>query len=77
MAGRKFLVEVVDSCKDYVELMKEIFDFGQIRELVAGGKNMKVLINSLHGVTGPYVEKIFCEELGCPKVGLPYCNCIV
>jgi len=67
VADRKFLVEVVDSCKDYVELMKEIFDFGQIRELVAGGKNMKVLINSLHGVTGPYVEKIFCEELGCPK----------
>lgn len=26
-----FKVEVIDSCNDYVEFMKEIFDFGAIR----------------------------------------------
>lgn len=64
---KMFEVVVIDPCEDYIDLMKSIFDFGQIKSLVEGGKNLKVLINSLHGVTGPYVEKIFCEELGCPK----------
>ena len=62
--GRPFTVEVVDPTQDYVQLMKEIFDFAQIREMIKA-KNFKLLINSLHGATGPYVERIFLEELGC------------
>ena len=62
--GRPFTVEVVDPTQDYVELMKEIFDFGQIKKMIQE-KNFKLLINSLHGATGPYVERIFLEELGC------------
>lgn len=61
--GSPFIVEVIDPCHDYVELMKTIFDFPAIRELLAG--DFKLLINSLHGATGPYAEKIFIEELGC------------
>merc|ERR1719452_416283 len=30
-------------------------------------ENFKVLMNSLHGATGPYVEKIFLEEFKCDK----------
>ena len=62
--GRAFTVEVVDPTQDYVQLMKEIFDFAQIKEMIRA-KNFKLLINSLHGATGPYVERIFLEELGC------------
>ncbi|XP_066989333.1 phosphoglucomutase-1 [Macrobrachium rosenbergii] len=65
--GNPFTVEIVDSVKDYVEYMKEIFDFGAIKDLLhgAGGQPpLKVLINSMHGVTGPYVRRIFLEELG-------------
>jgi len=62
--GRAFTVEVVDPTEDYVELMKEIFDFNQIKNMIKE-KNFKLLLNSLHGATGPYVEKIFVEELGC------------
>jgi len=63
--GRPFSVDVIDPCQDYISLMKSIFDFGQIKQLVGEGGKMKVLLNSLHGATGPYVEKIFCDELGC------------
>ncbi len=61
---KDFFVEIVDGLDDYVDLMKSIFDFPAISTWVA--KN-KILINSLHGVTGPYVERIFGQELGAPK----------
>jgi len=64
--GRQFTVQVVDPVEDYVALMKSIFDFAAIKQLVGEGGKLKVLINSLHGATGPYVERIFIDELGCP-----------
>ncbi|KAK7485273.1 hypothetical protein BaRGS_00023524 [Batillaria attramentaria] len=63
----QFHVDVVDSVEDYVNLMKQIFDFNALRELVGGGNSLKVLINSMHGVTGPYVRRIFVQELGAPE----------
>ncbi|XP_032787395.1 phosphoglucomutase-1 [Daphnia magna] len=64
--GHPFTVEVVDSVSDYLELMKEIFDFDSIKNLICGTGQapLKILINSMHGVTGPYVSRIFCDELG-------------
>jgi len=41
--------KVVDSLEDYVDLMKEIFDFPTIKEYL---KTNKILINSLHGGNG-------------------------
>ncbi|XP_045125941.1 phosphoglucomutase-like [Portunus trituberculatus] len=63
---RPFTVEVVDSVADYVAYMKEIFDFSAIKNLLHGAKGppLKILINAMHGVTGPYVRRIFLEELG-------------
>ncbi|XP_076440798.1 phosphoglucomutase-1-like [Babylonia areolata] len=58
------VVEVVDSVNDYVELMKEIFDFQALKEVFSGPEPMRVLINAMHGVTGPYVKRIFLDELG-------------
>ena len=54
-------MEVVDSLDDYVALMKSIFDFNLIKDHLKG---IKILLNSLHGVTGPYAERIFGTELG-------------
>nr|XP_027216302.1 phosphoglucomutase-1-like [Penaeus vannamei]XP_027216305.1 phosphoglucomutase-1-like [Penaeus vannamei] len=65
--GKPFTVEVVDSVADYVAYMKEIFDFNAIKGLLHGADGnppLKVLINAMHGVTGPYVRRIFLEELG-------------
>ncbi|XP_072944951.1 phosphoglucomutase 1 [Epargyreus clarus] len=67
---RQFVVEVIDSVKDYVGYMKEIFDFGKIKTLLQGSEQrppFKVLIDSMNGVTGPYVKTIFIDELGAPQ----------
>ncbi|XP_050664681.1 phosphoglucomutase isoform X1 [Leptidea sinapis] len=64
---RDFEVEVIDSVKDYVDYMKEIFDFPKIKTLLQGSEQRKpfrVLIDSMNGVTGPYVKRIFIDELG-------------
>ncbi|XP_060805011.1 phosphoglucomutase [Amyelois transitella] len=63
----QFTVEIVDSVQDYVDYMKEIFDFPKIRSLIQGSEQRKpfnVLIDSMSGVTGPYVKRIFVDELG-------------
>ena len=43
---RNFTVEVIDPVDDYLEMMKNIFDFGMIRSYL---KSYKALLNSLHG----------------------------
>uniref|UniRef100_A0A0N5A3L7 phosphoglucomutase (alpha-D-glucose-1,6-bisphosphate-dependent) n=1 Tax=Parastrongyloides trichosuri TaxID=131310 RepID=A0A0N5A3L7_PARTI len=58
-----FTVQVIDSVEDYVQLMKEIFDFNAIKTYLSTGVN--VLVDSLHGVTGPYATRILIDELGC------------
>ncbi|KNE55571.1 hypothetical protein AMAG_01462 [Allomyces macrogynus ATCC 38327] len=57
-------VEVVDSVADYVELLHGIFDFAKLRAFFAARPDFKVLVDSMHGVTGPYALRIFGEELG-------------
>lgn len=53
--GRPFTIDVIDSVKDYLELMKEIFDFASIKQLLQGSDNpadkpaFKVLIDSMNG----------------------------
>lgn len=67
--GRPFTVEVIDVVADYVELVQQLFDFDAIRKLIkghAGRPPFRVLINSMHGVTGPYCRRIFSELLGVP-----------
>jgi phosphoglucomutase len=52
---------VIDSVKDYVEYMKEIFDFGAIRGLIqgtGGNPGINVLINAMNG--GTYL--VFCSN---------------
>lgn len=58
-----FTIEIIDSVKDYVQLMQEIFDFGKISNFIKS-KELKMLIDSMNGVTGPYVDAIFVEALG-------------
>ena len=59
---RSFKVEIIDSVQDYLECMQSIFDFNALREFFKSG--VKVTINSLNGVMGPYVKRILCQELG-------------
>ncbi|XP_066251787.1 phosphoglucomutase [Euwallacea similis] len=65
--GREFTVEIIDSSKDYVALMKEIFDFHKLRALIRGTDKrpaFHILLDSMNGVTGVFVRNIFIDELG-------------
>ncbi|KAL1838394.1 hypothetical protein VTJ49DRAFT_2706 [Mycothermus thermophilus] len=57
-------VEVVDSTTDYVEMLKDIFDFDLIKKFFAAHPDFKILFDALSGVTGPYGKAIFERELG-------------
>jgi len=62
-----FTVKVIDGVKDYADYMEEIFDFTKIKSLISGqltGQKFRVLVDSMHGVTGPYVTEIMVNRLG-------------
>ena len=58
-------VEVIDSVEDYAALMAELFDFGAIKTLFAGGFTMR--FDAMHAVGGPYAHAILEGMLGAPK----------
>lgn len=57
-------IEIIDSVKDYMEMLHDIFDFDLIKRFFAKNKDFKVLFDALSGVTGPYGKAIFEKELG-------------
>lgn len=60
-------VEIIDSVKDYVELLESIFDFELIKTFLhSHTEDFKVLFDGMHGVTGPYGRAIFVDTLGLP-----------
>lgn len=58
------LVEVVDPVTGYADLMEQLFDFGAIRAMIAGG--FTLAFDSMSAVTGPYAVEIFERRLGAP-----------
>lgn len=63
-------IDVMDPISNYLDLMVSIFDFKEIRDLINGNRNfypVKILIDCMNGVTGPYVRKIFLEAMGAPR----------
>lgn len=57
-------VEVIHSTTDYVDFLKEIFDFDLIKSFLSKHSDFKILFDGLSGVTGPYGIEIFENELG-------------
>lgn len=60
-------IQVIDGVDDYVDLMKEIFDFDGIKKFLQDTKRFAVLFDGMHGVTGIYGKRIFVEEFGLPE----------
>lgn len=58
-------VQVIDPVADYAELMEQLFDFVAIRALLASG--VRIAIDSMGAVTGPYAVEIFENRLGAPE----------
>nr|XP_061795145.1 phosphoglucomutase-1-like [Nerophis lumbriciformis] len=63
---KPFTVEIVDAVESYANLMRNIFDFAALKELLSGEDHIKIRLDAMHGVVGPYVKRILCDELGCP-----------
>ncbi|KAG6407755.1 hypothetical protein SASPL_130752 [Salvia splendens] len=68
----QFDVDVFDSASDYVKLMKSIFDFQSIKNLLSSPK-FTFCYDALHGVAGAYAKRIFVEELGAKESSLLNC----
>lgn len=66
-------VEIIDSVADYVQMLKDIFDFPTIKDFLSTHKDFKVLFDALNGVTGPYGVAIFEKELGLPSSSTQNC----
>ncbi len=66
-----FVVEVIDSVKDYADLMERMFDFDAIKTLSAGGFTLK--FDAMHAVTGPYAKELFINRLGAAASSLMNC----
>lgn len=69
-------IEIIDSTKLYVEMLKDIFDFPLIKLFITkrSPEGFKVLFDALNGVTGPYGEEIFVKELGLPESSIQNCK---
>lgn len=67
-------VEIIDSTKDYIDMLKEIFDFDLIKSFIKSDPNFTFLFDALNGVTGPYGEAIFVKELGLPASSIQNCT---
>ncbi|KAF7635972.1 hypothetical protein Mgra_00004693 [Meloidogyne graminicola] len=63
----QFTIQVIDSVKEYADFMEEIFDFAKIRSFLnemSGDCKFNILVDSMHGVTGPYVSHILVDRFG-------------
>ncbi|GJJ72295.1 phosphoglucomutase [Entomortierella parvispora] len=67
-------VEIIDSVADYVVLLKNIFDFDLIKNFLKKTPEFTVLFDGMHGVTGPYGQQIFVNELGLPQKSVMNCK---
>ncbi|XP_051875866.1 phosphoglucomutase-like protein 5 [Pristis pectinata] len=63
---KPFRVEIVDTVDVYLNMLRTIFDFSAIKGLLTGPNQLKIRIDAMHGVMGPYVRRILCDELGAP-----------
>jgi phosphoglucomutase len=59
-------VEIVDATECHVTLLKSIFDFSSIKNLL-DRDDFSMVYDSMHGVNGPYAKKVFVDELGQPE----------
>jgi phosphoglucomutase len=68
-----FTVKIISSTDNYVEQMKELYDFDLLRQLFHR-KDFHFSFDALSGISGPYAKAIFHEELGCDVKSLHNCD---
>jgi phosphoglucomutase len=58
-------IEVIRSTESHINLLKTIFDFDSIKNLL-DRQDFSMVYDSMHGVNGPYVKEVFVNQLGQP-----------
>ena len=58
-------IEIIDPVSDYALLMKDLFDFDAIRNMISNG--FSLCFDAMHAVTGPYATEILEDQLGAAK----------
>lgn len=56
-------VTVLDTVKDYADLMEELFDFELIKSMFNSGM-LSIVFDAMHAITGPYAKEILINRLG-------------
>ena len=64
-------IEIADPIEDYVNLMKEIFNFELIKIMFK--KGFIFSFDAMNGITGPYAVRIFCDLLEVDKTFIRNC----
>jgi phosphoglucomutase len=59
-------IEIIDSTECHVALLKTIFDFTRIKNLL-DREDFSIIYDIMHGVHGPYAKKGFVDELEQPE----------
>jgi phosphoglucomutase len=70
---KEFVVQIVDSTKDYVDLMEKLFDFARLKKLFSR-KDFRFCFDALGGISGPYALAIFRDRLGADASLLVNCQ---
>jgi len=70
---KEFVVQIVDSTKDYVDLMEKLFDFQRLKKLF-DRKDFRFCFDALGGISGPYALAIFRDRLGADASLLVNCQ---
>lgn len=67
-----FSVEVIDPVADYLDQLKEVFDFPLLKSFVSR-PDFSMTYDALHAITGVYAKPILVDELGAPESALTNC----
>eukprot|EP00927_Polykrikos_kofoidii_P052106 TRINITY_DN45880_c0_g1_i1.p1 TRINITY_DN45880_c0_g1~~TRINITY_DN45880_c0_g1_i1.p1 ORF type:complete len:587 (+),score=83.96 TRINITY_DN45880_c0_g1_i1:75-1835(+) len=57
------IIEVIDCVEDHLDVLKQCFDFQQLKALIAR-EDFTFCYDCMHGVQGPYARRILEDELG-------------
>lgn len=55
--------------QEYIALLKTVFDFPRIKDLLAR-PDFTFVFDGMHGVAGAYASRVFVDELGASKESL-------
>lgn len=62
-------MEIVDSVDDYAEMLRGIFDFAALKELLSGANHINVRLDAMHGGRDEHVlNRSFKQWMLVPKL---------